>query len=255
MTKFFLIAAALLLVASAGLGFLNKNKMADKQAAIVKSQSETAAAQADAGKAKTAQKKAEKDTADAVSKSNELQQQLTTASSQVTTLNGKIDEVSKQVEAKQNEINTLTTRLVAYTNASPPPAPPGAAEELEKAKHQLAELQVIKDGLQTQLASAQSQTASLQKRITDRETSASMMGLHGRVLAVDRNWNFVVLDLGNRNGVNANATMVIQRGSSMVGRVKITTVEPSQSIADIVPNSVPAGVTVQPGDTVVFPGT
>jgi cell shape-determining protein MreC len=82
----------------------------------------------------------------------------------------------------------------------------------------------------------------------------SMNGLHGRVLAVDRNWNFVVLDLGNRNGVVANATMVVQRGASMVGKVRITTVEPSQSIADIVPNTVPAGINVEPGDSVIYPG-
>jgi cell shape-determining protein MreC len=72
---------------------------------------------------------------------------------------------------------------------------------------------------------------------------------------VDRNWNFVVLDLGNRNGINNNATMIVQRGGSMVGRVRITSVEPSQSVADIIPNSVPAGVTVQPGDTVVYSGS
>ena len=48
--------------------------------------------------------------------------------------------------------------------------------------------------------------------------------------------------------------MVVERGGSMVGRLKITSVEPSQSVADIVPNSVPAGIDVRPGDTVVFQG-
>ena len=65
----------------------------------------------------------------------------------------------------------------------------------------------------------------------------------------------MVLDLGGRSGVNNNATMIIQRGGSLVGRVRVTSVEPSQSVADIIPNSVPAGIAVQPGDTVVYSGS
>jgi hypothetical protein len=52
-----------------------------------------------------------------------------------------------------------------------------------------------------------------------------------------------------------NATLIVQRGASMVGRIRITSVEPSQSIADIIPNTVPAGISVQPGDLVVYPGS
>ncbi len=113
----------------------------------------------------------------------------------------------------------------------------------------------MREGLEGQVKSAQAQTASLSKQIADRASGASMNGLRGQVLAVDHNWNFVVLNLGNRNGVNNSAEMVVQRGGSMVGRLRITSVEPSQSVADIVPNSVPAGVDVRPGDTVVFQST
>ena len=118
----------------------------------------------------------------------------------------------------------------------------------------MAELQVIKDGLEGQVKAAQTHTQQLEQAVARRENSDALNGLQGRVLAVDRNWNFVVLNLGGRSGVNNNSTMIIRRGNSMVGRVKITSVEPSQSIADIVPNSVPAGVSVQAGDTVVFSG-
>ena len=114
---------------------------------------------------------------------------------------------------------------------------------------------MIKEGLENQLKGAQAQVASLQRQVAARASGESMNGLHGQVLAVDHNWNFVVLSLGNNKGVNNNATMLIQRGGSLVGRVKITSVEPEQSVADIIPNSVPAGIEVRPGDTVVYPGS
>ena len=66
-----------------------------------------------------------------------------------------------------------------------------------QAKAQLAELQVIKDGLESQVKTAQSQAQqAAERRVALRENGDAKNGLQGRVLAVDRNWNFVVLNLG-----------------------------------------------------------
>ena len=79
-------------------------------------------------------------------------------------------------------------------------------------------------------------------------------GLEGRILAVNSSWNFVVLSLGDRNGVVNNAEMLIKRGAQLIGKVRITSVEPSTSIADIVANSIRPGLAVQPGDNVIYMG-
>ncbi len=249
-----LITSALLLVGSSVFGYLNKAKLTDKQAEIANAKASSTIALSDAAKAKDAQKKAEAAKTAAESKASELQSAVTASTSEVTSLKAQVDTANDGIKAKQAEIDALNVKLAA---ATPPPTmtpAPGANEELEKAKHQLAELQVIKDGLESQLKSAQAQTQVYQRQVAMRDQGQAMNGLQGRVLAVDRNWNFVVLNLGGHSGVNTNATMIIRRGNSMVGRVRITSVEPSQSIADIVPNSVPAGVSVQAGDVVVFAG-
>ena len=51
-----------------------------------------------------------------------------------------------------------------------------------------------------------------------------------------------------------NATMLVVRGGEPIAKVRISSVEAATSIADILPGSVRRGVTVQPGDTVVFEG-
>ncbi len=254
MTKVFLYAAVVFLLLSAGLGYVNKNKLADKQSLIANAQTDTTNARSDAAKAKADQKKAETARAEAESKANDLQNQLATAASETATLKGQVDTATASVQAKQQEIDNLNQKLAA---ATPPPAMTPAPEimaALDKANHQLAELQVIKDGLEGQLKSARDAQQAAQRHLAVREGQEAMNGLQGRVLAVDRNWNFVVLNLGGRSGVNTNVQMIVRRGGSLVGRVRITSVEPAQSIADIVPNSVPAGVSVQAGDTVVFAG-
>ena len=254
MPKIFLIASAVLLLLSAGLSFANKNKLAAKNLELGEAHTAATSAQSDAAKAKTAQKTAEKNAADAVTKASDLQQQLTTATTQSNDLNTKLADATKSVADKDAQIATLQQQVASLPKAAPGAPPEDLAKKLDDLTRERDELKVVKDGLDGQLKSAQAQTAMLSKQIADRNSGILMNGLRGQVLAVDHNWNFVVLNLGNRNGVNNNAEMIVQRGGSMVGRIKITSVEPSQSVADIVPNSVPAGVDVRPGDTVVFQG-
>ena len=257
MPKIFLIAAAVLLLAAAFLGFLNKGKLSDKQAALVEETAAKVTAQSNASKAVVAQKKAEKTASDAVAKAADLETTSTAATKQVNDLTTQVAEIQKTVTDKDTQITQLNDKIKELGTGAPTTTVggPGLDAQLKEAQTQRDELKAVKDGLETQLKNAQTQLSSAQKRIQDRETLASMNGLRGQVLAVDRNWNFVVLNLGNRNGVVGNATMIVQRGASLVGRLRITSVEPSQSIADIIPNSVPAGVNVQPGDMVIYPGS
>ena len=237
--KIILIAAAVFLLLSSGLSFLNKGKLSAKTEEITQAKTAATAAQSAAATAKAAQTKAQKAEEDAQAKTNDLQAQLSAASGQSKDLETKFQEAETLVQAKDKEIAGLNDKLNAAISAPKPVAPTDdVVNQLADLKRQRDELNVVKAGLDTQLRNSTAQTAMLQKRIADRESGAAMQGLRGRVLAVDRNWNFVVLDLGNRNGINNNATMIIQRGGSMVGRIRITSVEPSQSVADIIPNSV-----------------
>jgi ribosomal protein L24 len=60
-------------------------------------------------------------------------------------------------------------------------------------------------------------------------------GLRGKVLVVDPKWNFVVLDIGETNGVVQNGVMMISRNSKLVAKVRIMNLEAGRSIANIMP--------------------
>ncbi len=85
--------------------------------------------------------------------------------------------------------------------------------------------------------------------------ASGIPGIRGRVLAVNRSYNFVVLDLGAREGVESNTEMVVMRGSTYIGKIRVSSVEPATTIGDIVITSLAHGVRVQQGDTVVYGGT
>ena len=88
-----------------------------------------------------------------------------------------------------------------------------------------------------------------------RRTSSSSPGLHGTILAVNQAYNFVVLNLGSRQGVETNAELMVMRRGAVIGRIRLSSVEPATSIGDIIGSSLPRGVQVQPGDIVVYVGT
>jgi cell shape-determining protein MreC len=59
-------------------------------------------------------------------------------------------------------------------------------------------------------------------------------GLQARVITADRTWNFVVLDAGSEQGMLKNAELLLARGNTLIGKVKITSVQKNQSVANLV---------------------
>ena len=60
-------------------------------------------------------------------------------------------------------------------------------------------------------------------------------GLKGKVLVVDPKWEFVVLNIGDKEGVLPGGVLMVHRDSKLVGKVRITEVMPNKSIANIMP--------------------
>ena len=85
--------------------------------------------------------------------------------------------------------------------------------------------------------------------------SSHRAGVHGNVLAYNQAYNFVVLNLGARNGVESNSEMLVLREGTLIGKIRISSVEPATAIGDIITNSLARGVQVQPGDSVIYAGT
>jgi hypothetical protein len=77
--------------------------------------------------------------------------------------------------------------------------------------------------------------------------------LDGQVLAVNRGYNFVVINIGSRQGAQLSAEMLLTRGARVICKVHVISVEPSACVADILPATLRPGVHPRPGDGVLFP--
>jgi hypothetical protein len=77
-------------------------------------------------------------------------------------------------------------------------------------------------------------------------------GTRGTVLAVDPKYDFVVLDVGGNQGIAENAKLLVNREGKLIGKVKITSVEPNRSIANVLPEWKQEGAEIMEGDQVFF---
>ncbi len=59
--------------------------------------------------------------------------------------------------------------------------------------------------------------------------------LKGKVVVVDPKWDFVVLDIGDEQGVLQDGELLVSRDGKLVAKVVVRTVEKNRCIANIVP--------------------
>ena len=60
--------------------------------------------------------------------------------------------------------------------------------------------------------------------------------LHGKVTAVDAQFDFVVLDIGENQGAREHGELLVSRGEKLIGKLRILDVKKDHSIANILPD-------------------
>ena len=171
------------------------------------------------------------------------------------------NDLQGKLRTNETEIAELRKRI---ETAATKPAPPGAlptgstAElqaQLEEAKKQLDAAEREKVLLADKMKVTQEKSTQLETEKKHRPApGGNNPGIRGTVLAVNPAYNFVVLSLGARQGVEPNSEMLVLRGGSFIGKIRISSVEPATAIGDIITSTLARGVQVQPGDTVVYAG-
>jgi hypothetical protein len=261
MAKLFIGIALALMVATAALGFLAKGNIDKLQSTLKEKSSSLTKTQGDLQTSKNDLKKSNEERDAANTKAEETAKNLDQSKKDLDTAKGELDTAKTSVTgltadlAKANEeLEKLRKPAVAGGPSEDPRIAPLQAE-VQTAKAEAAEAKKVLDLTIAQGKENEIKLAEATKRERDREKGITRKGLQGRILAVNGGWNFVVLSVGDKQGVMVNSPLLVVRGGTPVARLRITSVEPSTSIADVIPGSVARGVTVQPGDTVIFEGT
>jgi len=260
MGKILIIVSIVLAAASAGVGFLNRSNLLKTKEDLAASQQETVTVKAsldaevkknvEAEKAITELKDQKQTlTSDLDKQKNELgtkTTQLADTQSKLTKAETDLALAETDKLSKAEKITQLEAQVAAAATVQQTPV----ASEEDKAR--ITELETLNTKLDEDNKNLEGKLESLQKAAREKETKQGLTRVTGRVLAVNQAWNFVVLSLGNKSGIESNMEFLVKRGSTLIGKVRTTTVEPATSIADIIPASLARGLSIQPGDDIIY---
>jgi hypothetical protein len=189
--------------------------------------------------------------AERAAKTEATQGQLTQVLNEKTQLEAKLQD-------KEAQVLTLQKQIEEWQSTSANPGAPSTLElqaQLDDARQQLDAAEREKRLLSEKAEAVQQRSLQLEDEKKRRAVAHEKVGVQGTVLAVNQAYNFVVLNLGSRNGVEPHSEMLIVRDGTFIGKIRISSVEPATAIGDIITSTLARGVQVQPGDIVIYAGT
>gem|GEM_PF-5315726 len=128
-----------------------------------------------------------------------------------------------------------------------------AKERVAVAEKQKAELEVTVDALQKANQEAEAQVNHW-RTVATMKAQIYAKAPQGKVLAAEPGWGFLVVNVGDKQGVKPNGMLMVARDGSAIGKVKVTSVERDQAVAELVPGTFGKGAGVRRGDLVVGVG-
>ncbi len=259
MKKIIMLLSALAMVGAALVGWLNKQDLdnagkafADTKAKVVAVSNELNDAEQKRADAETKETQAKDTRNQAAAAVEEVKRQVLVLERELETVTAEF----KKVEIEQKEIDLAVAKAF-------PDGQIKSSEDLQMTltmlKDTLTKHQERKAELNTALGTAaqakQVQVAKVKEEEgvqMQRAQRLSLNGLVATVIAVNREWDFVMVNAGRSHGVAADSSLLVKRGNTRIARLRIVNLEDAVTVADIVDDSLVSGIQVQPGDKVIF---
>jgi hypothetical protein len=187
--------------------------------------------------AHTKTKKTLKETA---AKLDTTEKELAQTKSELEAANGKVADLSKRNEDLTAKLDKTTAerddaqqQLARWSGLPDPALIRGIIADLDKA--QKAKEALI--GENKLLAAKVREWENRWYSFFNNDTDVILpVGLRGKIIAVDPKYDFVVLNIGEDQGVKERGIMMVDRDGKLLGKVRIKTVTKDRCVANILPS-------------------
>ncbi len=169
---------------------------------------------------------------------------------EINKLNGQMAPLDSQIAKIDSVIEELKEKFPGVTPKNVGTIIQQLESDLDDAKQELTakqgEVEIASKKFVNHEAQIERGQVSQARRLTRIQRNAT----EGVITAVNLDWGFVVVNIGSRQGVSADSTLIVKRGGSRIADLSIVSVKPGVTVANIRQKSL-SGV-VQPGDHVIF---
>lgn len=171
----------------------------------------------------------------------ELENTLKGQDEELAQLQKTIEEVKKILKELGDDVNleNLAEKIQLVT------------DDKKKKEVTLEELTTNVGTAEKKLADFKAELDRLVKRDLQRNSSIASNSREAVISSVDQDWGFVVIGSGSNSGFAPQGTLIIKRDGQVIGRLRPSSIEPSQTIAEIDFSTIAPGVRIQPGDRVI----
>lgn len=114
------------------------------------------------------------------------------------------------------------------------------------------ELETLVGAADKALAANRAEIDRLGKRMIERSSRIGRNSMQAVVTAVNQDWGFLVIGAGSNSGFTPQTTLIVERDGRKIGRARPSSIEATQTIAEIDLESLASGVRIQPGDRVIL---
>jgi len=198
--------------------------------------------------------KLERDTADAA---------LVSVQSTGRNLTGQLSEIQSSIDSQLGELTKLnediakvTAVLAEFGENVTPDTVTQIIEENQKRRDELImqrdELDELIAAGERNLAEKRAESERIAQRTAARNAQLALNATEAVISAVNHDWGFVLIGAGSNSGFSPQSSMVVQRDGRVIGRVRPSSIEPTQTVAEIEYSTMAPGVRFQPGDRVLL---
>ena len=160
-----------------------------------------------------------------------------------------MDDVAKALA----EINKIVGDLGAGVTLANLPEKIQELDADKKAKQtKLDESETLITAAEKSLANNRAESDRFAKRSIERNARIGRNAMEAVVTAVDQEWGFLVIGAGSNSGFTPQTSLIVERDGRLIGRVRPSSIELNQTIAEIDFKNLAPGVRIQPGDRVIL---
>jgi hypothetical protein len=178
-------------------------------------------------------------------------------------LKREVGELDGTLEEQNQELKSLETTLEQINLVLK-----GLGEDvtLDNFPDKINEIKETKKNLERELEDKQTLVAAAEKRLSNNKAEANRMtekklernariarnAMESVITAVSPDWGFVVTGAGVSTDFTPQTVLLVKRDGKLIGRVRPSKIEKTQTVADVIPESLAPGVRLQPGDRVIL---
>ena len=153
--------------------------------------------------------------------------ELDTANQQIATLNQTIAQKDTEIAEGKAQVETLNQQVA------------GLQSQITDLNGQVTRIQEEKNELNDKIAEMNQDIKGLEQELAEARQDTSIeahmkKGLAGQIVVVNKDWNFVVVDVGSDAGALINGVFLVHRADKLIGKIRVSSVSRNLALAEII---------------------